>query len=291
MYDFAHDADPQAAGYGAPPLLLTAAEALRFPVELTSSLVTDLVWPPRRSVPDVEKPRPVLVLPGFMADDPLTARLRSHLRRHGYAAHGWGLGRNVGLTDDIVAGLLDRFDEVAATAPGTPVSLVGWSFGGLLARWTAHQRPGLVRQVVCLGSPWRAEGERTRATAMFERAAVRHGISARARDIVEELRTPLDVPVTAIWSRTDGIAHWRGCRVDEDATAGSVSENVEVFSSHVGLVSNPLALAAVVDRLGQEPQDWRPFSWREALARRARLLPPTGTPAHTPTGSSSGAVA
>lgn len=42
MYDFAHDADPQAAGYGAPPLLLTAGEAVRFPVELTSSLVTDL---------------------------------------------------------------------------------------------------------------------------------------------------------------------------------------------------------------------------------------------------------
>lgn len=272
MYDFAHDADPQAAGYGAPPLLLTAAEALRFPAELTSSLVTDLVWPPRRTVTDGS--RPVLVLPGFMADDPLTARLRSHLRRHGYAAHGWGLGRNVGLTDEIVAGLLRRFDEVAATAPGSPVSLVGWSFGGLLARWTAHQRPGQVRQVVCVGSPWRAEGERTRATAMFERAAVKHGISARARDIVEELRAPLDVPVTALWSRTDGIAHWRGCRVEEDATVGSVSENVEVLSSHVGLVSNPLALAAVVDRLAQDPADWRAFSWREALARRARVPHP-----------------
>ena len=106
MYDFAHDADPQAAGYGAPPLLLTAAEAFRFPVELTSSLVSDLVLPPRRTVDG--EPRPVLVLPGFMADDPLTARLRGHLRRQGYAAHGWGLGRNVGLTDTIVDGLLER---------------------------------------------------------------------------------------------------------------------------------------------------------------------------------------
>ena len=263
MYDFAHDADPQAEGYGAPPLLLTAAEAIRFPVELTSSLVTDLVLPPRRSA--IED-RPVLVLPGFMADDPLTARLRSHLRRTGYAAHGWGLGRNVGLTDEIVEGLLDRFDEVAAAAPDTPVSLVGWSFGGLLARHVAHQRPGRVRQVVQLGSPWRAEGERTRATRMFEKAAVKHGISGRAREIVDELREPLDVPVTAIWSRTDGIAHWRGCLVE-----GPRTENIDVPSSHVGLVSNPLALAALVDRLAQDPADWRPFSWRTALARRARL--------------------
>ncbi len=265
MYDFAHDADPQAAGYGAPPLLLTAAEAVRFPVELTSSLVSDLVLPPRRSVEGEE--RPVLVLPGFMADDPLTARLRGHLRRQGYAAQGWGLGRNVGLTDTVVDGVLARFDEVAATAPGAQVSLVGWSFGGLLARWTAHRRPGQVRQVVCLGSPWRAEDERTRATRMFERAAARHGLSDRARDIVDELRRPLDVPLTAIWSRTDGIAHWRGCRVDD----GPLAENVDVPSSHVGLVSNPLALAALADRLAQDPVAWRPFSWRTALARRARL--------------------
>lgn len=264
MYDFAHDADPQAEGYGAPPLLLTAAEAFRFPVELTSSVLSDLVLPPRRSVH--EGTRPVLVLPGFMADDPLTARLRSHLRRQGYAAHGWGLGRNVGLTDEIVDGLLTRFDEVAGTAPDAPVSLVGWSFGGLLARWVAHQRPGRVRQVVQMGSPWRAEGERTRATRMFEKAAVKHGLTDRARDIVDELRGPLDVPVTAIWSRTDGIAHWRGCVVD-----GPLSENIDVPSSHVGLVSNPLALAALVDRLSQDPAAWRPFSWREALARRARL--------------------
>ncbi|MCK5926824.1 MAG: hypothetical protein KAG80_01380, partial [Nocardioides sp.] len=205
-------------------------------------------------------------------------------RRQGYAAHGWGLGRNVGLTDTIVDGLLERFDEVAATAPGAPVSLVGWSFGGLLARWTAHRRPGQVRQVVCLGSPWRAEGERTRATRMFERAAVKHGLSDRARDIVDELRRPLDVPLTAIWSRTDGIAHWQGCRVGDSAgptgstgstgpSAGSPSpvEDIGVPSSHVGLVSNPLALAALDDRLAQDPADWRPFSWRAALARRTRV--------------------
>jgi pimeloyl-ACP methyl ester carboxylesterase len=261
VYDFAHDADPQAAAYGAPHLLLTAAEALRFPAELTSSLVTDLVWPPRGDASG----RPVLVLPGFMADDPLTARLRTHLRRQGYAAHAWRLGRNVGLTDAIVDGLLLRLDEVAAEHPDTPVSLVGWSFGGLLARWLAHQRPAQVRQVVCLGSPWRAEGERTRATRMFEASARKHGLSERARDIVEELRGPLPVPLTAIWSRSDGIAPWRGCRVDD----GPRSENIQVPSSHLGLVSHPLALAALDDRLAQDPTDWQPFSWSRCLARRA----------------------
>ena len=148
----------------------------------------------------------------------------------------------------------------------TPVSLVGWSFGGLLARWLAHQRPEAVRQVVCLGSPWRAEGERTRATGMFERARVRFGITERAEEIVAELRGPVPVHLTAIWSRTDGIAHWRGCRVDD----GDLAENVHVPSSHVGLVSNPLSLAALADRLAQDPASWRPFSWSTCL--RGRVL-------------------
>ena len=42
MYDFAHDADPQAAGYGAPPLLLTAAEA--FPRDAASTASRGRCW-------------------------------------------------------------------------------------------------------------------------------------------------------------------------------------------------------------------------------------------------------
>ena len=87
-----------------------------------------------------------------------------------------------------------------------------------------------------------------------------------------------DVPLTAIWSRTDGIAHWQGCRVGDSAAPSVDSpvrfsapvEDIDVPSSHVGLVSNPLALAALDDRLAQDPADWRPFSWRAALARRTR---------------------
>lgn len=262
MYDFAHEDHPAtAAAYGTPPLVLTAAEALRFPVELGSSLVSDLVWLPSTA----ERGRPVLVIPGFMADDPLTARLRGHLGRRGYDPHPWGQGRNVGLIDPIIDGLLERFDEIAAAHPSEQVSVVGWSFGGLLARWLAHRRTDRVRQVVCLGSPWRADGERTRATRMFEASRRKHGLSDRARDIVDELRQPLPVRATAVWSRTDGIAHWKGCRLDD----GPLTENVAVPSSHVGLVSNPLALAVVDDRLDQDLADWQPFSWSRCLTRRA----------------------
>lgn len=267
MYDFrpsGPDADLATPSLAKPHVLLTAAEALRVSVEYPASWLLDTLAPSRAEGDG----QPVLVLPGFYGTDGMTSRLRAHLRRLDYSAHGWRLGRNVGLTDRIVDGLLDRFDEIAERH-GRPVSLVGWSFGGLLARWLAHQRPDRTRQVVCLGSPWREEGERTRSTAMFERAAVKHGLSARARGIVDELRGPVPVPCTAIYSRTDGILNWRSCALDE----GEGCENITVPSSHVGLVSNPLALAALADRLAQDPRDPQPFEWTSCLRRTLVGMP------------------
>ena len=261
MYDFegTHAGDGKAPGaLPRPPVLLTALEAARLTVEYPASVVLDAVIPGR----DVGAGHPVLVLPGFYAADGLTKRLRSHLRKAGYAPHGWGLGRNLGLTDAIVDGLPARLDDLHERH-GEPVSVVGWSFGGLLARWLAHERPDAVRRVICLGSPWRPEGEVTRTTAMFERAADRHGLSPRAREIVATLREPLSVPCTAIYSKTDGILNWHSCALDD----GPTSENIAVPSSHVGLVSNPLALAVLADRLAQDPEAPEPFSWPTALRR------------------------
>ena len=264
MYDFegrTHDgADAGAPRLSRPPLLLTALEAVRVAVELPSSVVLDAVIPRR----DVGADRPVLVLPGFYATDGLTGRVRGHLKRQGYRAYSWGLERNLGLTDKIDDGLPERLAEVYARHHH-PVSIVGWSFGGLLARWLAHEHPDQVRQVITLGSPWRADGEVTRTTAMFEASARKNGLSSRAREIVDTLREPLPVPTTAIWSKTDGIVNWRACAVD-----GPGTENIAVPSSHVGLVSNPFALAALDDRLAQpDPAAPEPFDWSRALRRYA----------------------
>lgn len=245
MYDFrargiGHDAENR-PDIAPPSWLLTAAEPLRLPSEYAASWLLD-----RLPARDLGQGRPVLVLPGFGATDRATARMRAHLDRRGWVTHAWEVGPNHGFTDGVVDGLLARLDEVHA-AEDAPLDVVGWSFGGLLARWVAHQRPTAVRRVVTLGSPWRPEGERTRTTPLFERARRTHGLSERAEKVLDELRGPLPVPTTAIWSRTDGIVGWRGCRVEESETA----RNVAVPSSHLGLASNPFALAAVVRALSE----------------------------------------
>ena len=58
-------------------------------------------------------------------------------------------------------------------------------------------------------------------------------------------RTPIQVPVTAIWSRRDGIVAWQAC-VDL-LTPGA--ENLEATSCHWALGLDPEVLAALPERL------------------------------------------
>jgi pimeloyl-ACP methyl ester carboxylesterase len=92
----------------------------------------------------------VLVLPGLGGSDASTAPLRWFIGRLGYRSYGWGLGTNRGFGRHVTDGL----DElVAANHEHGPVSLVGWSLGGVHAIELARRRPDAVRSVVTLGSP------------------------------------------------------------------------------------------------------------------------------------------
>ena len=117
---------------------------------------------------------PVLVLPGLMADDTSTRVLRRVLRRLGYRVHGWRLGRNIGPTEACVTGMQKRIDDLSERY-GEPISLIGWSLGGIFARDLARRTPDSVRQVITLGSPFRlAHAGQSRATKVFDRYSHLH---------------------------------------------------------------------------------------------------------------------
>jgi pimeloyl-ACP methyl ester carboxylesterase len=146
---------------------------------------------------------------------------------------------------------------------GAPVSLVGWSLGGIFARELARSHPDLARQVITLGSPFRlADPHDSRANSAFQRYARLHEDASvlPTRDV---LGRPIPVPSTAIYSRLDGIVPWEACT----EVPGPRRESVAVYSSHLGFGHNPAALWVVADRLAQRAGEWRRFR-APAVARR-----------------------
>jgi pimeloyl-ACP methyl ester carboxylesterase len=196
---------------------------------------------------------PVLVLPGLLADDISTRTLRAVLRRLGYDAQGWGLGRNIGPTAACVNGTRDLLAHLTDKHQ-RPVSLIGWSLGGIFARDLARQSPESARQVITLGSPFRlARNSQSRATKVFDRFSHLH-VEHRTLPLESE-SIPLTVPATSIYSHYDGIVHWQTCL----NTPGERCENIAVMASHLGLGHHPASIWAVADRLAQREGAWTPF--------------------------------
>ncbi len=120
----------------------------------------------------------VLVLPGLLASDASTTVLRRYLRLLGYQVRGWALGRNVGPTTAVLDGLPAALSALAAETGG-PVSVIGWSLGGIYARELARQQAPQVRQVITLGSPFAlTDSRQSHADRAYQRRANIHA-SAR----------------------------------------------------------------------------------------------------------------
>lgn len=237
---------------GAPSLALLALEMRAWP-ELGLFLAS---WPLLLAQRHGDG-HSVLVLPPFGATDAYTSPMRVLLRGLGYSSHGWKLGQNLGPTPAILDGVPVRLAELAERS-GRPVTVIGWSAGGILGREAARRDPDAVRQVITLGSPFRLlldDRYRTHAAFFYRLAERWHAPPSESMRASAYNAPLLEVPATAIYSRTDGVASWQWCLEDE----GPRAENIEVYGSHCGLGHNPAALVAIADRLAQPEGTWTPF--------------------------------
>lgn len=162
---------------------------------------------------------PVLVLPGYSANDVSTSALRAYLTSIGYHAVGWGLGTNNGRIGDampkmakVLRALVDRH--------GRPATVVGQSLGGYLARELAREHPDLVAQVITFGTPL-----------------------LRPRS-----RKPILCPVTVMYSKADRIVPWKSS-VDHDPR----STNIEIKSTHLGMGFDPDVWRIIARQLASLP--------------------------------------
>jgi hypothetical protein len=248
-YQARHQAGPDAAEGPSAGLFLT--EPVRGLVDLAALLVAApwLATAPRGDG------HGVLVLPGLLASDTSTLPLRTYLGWLGYDVRGWDLGRNRGPTEEVLAGL-PRALVGHARRTGRPVSLIGWSLGGVYARELARRQAKHIRQVITLGSPFALTNPRrqSRAHGPYQRLSHLHAEGARL-PTPEQRARPIGVPSTSVYSRLDGIVSWQACVEPETER----HQNVEVRCSHLGFGVDPATLWLIADRLAAAPGQYRPF--------------------------------
>ena len=250
----------------APGALLMLLES-RAPLEFAASA---FAGPWLRRLPRGDG-HPVIVYPGLAASDLSTVPLRRLLLDRGYIPYGWKQGRNRGPREGVFEACLAQAAEVAREH-GRPDSLIGWSLGGLYAREIAKLQAATTRCVITLGSPFSGHPNDTNATRLYRAI---HGQPAHEDARYAQLGDAPPVPTTSIFSRSDGIVAWH-CSLN---VAGPRSENIEIPASHLGLAVNPMALYAILDRLAQDPAQWRAFDLRGVRRWFFRIgATPTPTP-------------
>ena len=225
-----------------PPGLSLLALELRAPWEFGAVLPA---WPVLQRAPRGDG-HTVIVFPGLTAGDVTTLPLRRYLESLGHVTEGWGQGLNLGPRDGVLEAAKQHL-LIASEASGRPVSLVGWSLGGVYARELAKEMPERVRCVITLGTPFAGHHTSTNAWRLYQMASGR----SIEREIENyNLPEAPPVPTTSIYSRSDGVVAWRGS-VQAAAAHNPHTENIEVVASHCGIGLNPSAWWAVADRLSQ----------------------------------------
>jgi len=193
--------------------------------------------------------QPVIVIPGFLAPDMSTARLRDFLARQNFMPYSWTIGLNLGPMRHVMRELERQVIEIADKT-GRQVSLVGVSLGGTTARQVAKCCPDRIARLITLVSP--IHPPIATPLAPLAQAAALLWDAEELKNLAA-ISQPPPVPLTAIVSRDDGIIDWRA----SVPHASEMVEVVEISGSHMAICSNPEVQRIVADRLAQTPK-WAP---------------------------------
>jgi pimeloyl-ACP methyl ester carboxylesterase len=203
-----------------------------------------------------------LVLPGYGAADGSTALLRFFLKKIGYRPFALEAGRNVEGMENRIQSVDDatrfrerlvdltvkRIHEVHAMT-SEPVSLIGWSMGGLYALDASRHLPEITRQVITLGSPFGDPRGTSLFTLMRRLSGSEVPIEEQDFDGWLDKASAPSVPTSVIYSERDGIVGSDIARLPESP----LTKHVQVDSSHVAFAFSVSALAEVAAALRAGP--------------------------------------
>lgn len=198
----------------------------------------------------------VVIFPGLGTDGKSVAPLLAYCRLLGYDAVDWGQGFNTGPRGDLDSWLDALKSRVLAllSDQAEPATLIGWSLGGIYARELSKLMAPRVRQVITIGTPFNADADHSNVGWLYR--LLSGSPSAIDPALSRRLRTPPPLRTTSIYSRADGVVAWQTCCHDKRSP---LVHDIEVGGSHLGMSWNREVLAAVADRLAQQPGPWRRY--------------------------------
>lgn len=199
---------------------------------------------------------PVILVPGFLANDFYLYDLYFWLKRIGYTPYL----SNIGWNADCLNVLVNKLSETIVQAheeTGKKVHLIGHSLGGVLSRSAAFQHVDYVSSVITMGSPFRGVKSHPFLLEMAEKIRRRiflHNDNSHppycytgycdcvaVSDMQKVL--PDTIKKTAIYSKTDGVVHWENCVYRDER------KNFEVASTHIGMAFNYQVYKLISERL------------------------------------------
>ncbi|WP_230293567.1 triacylglycerol lipase [Croceicoccus sp. Ery5] len=195
-----------------------------------------------------EESRAVMLLPGFGSHPWRMAPMHKALAEAGHSVTDWGLGWNLGASEDRFERLLSRIRRVSR-AEGRKITLVGWSLGGVFAREAAKRLPDHVEMVITLGSPFSGDMHGNNGWRLY------HAIAGHPVDeppVKGEFAAKPPVPTVAMWSAQDGVVHRHcacGKREERDFS-------LHVRCTHMGFAWHPASIEAVSWVLAKSPESF-----------------------------------
>jgi pimeloyl-ACP methyl ester carboxylesterase len=205
--------------------------------------------------------KPVMLIPGFLAGDLSLRGMARWLRDLGYRPCRARIRANVDCTERAVSRLESELERLV-DEHRRPVTVIGQSRGGTMARILAVRRPDLIEMIICLGSPLtdqfavhplvRAQVRMVAAlgslgvSGLFSFACRNDCCASAERDLAAPF--PPEVRYVSVFSRSDGIVDWRTC-------LDPAAELVEVDSTHVGMAVNAYVYRAIASALARTAAD------------------------------------
>jgi triacylglycerol lipase len=195
-----------------------------------------------------ERPKAVLLIPGFLAGDATLYPLANWLRSRGHRVFFSGILANADCPRRAVDRLGRILNEQYQKAGGKLV-IIGHSLGGIYARELARRFPDKVEQIILLGAPIHEPLKHANPYVVMVARLTRHLRHHDTCDLgsicgINGDAPPPGVRETIIYSKNDGIVDWEGC-----IERGPNVEAVEVGSTHVGLPYNLETLGIIKDRI------------------------------------------